>query len=134
MLSKFFSKGRSLVEVKASTGRGRGVFATKPIKQGSAIETSPVLIIPASEMELIYKTTLHQYHYDWTLNNEVGGAIGLGLLSLYNHSVSPNAAFFKNYDNNTISILACRDIMKGEEVFIDYREDYLIPPEKLWFE
>jgi SET domain-containing protein len=134
MLGKFFSKHKLSVEIKSSLGRGRGVFATRNIKQGEIIETSPVLVIPVDEMISINKTTLHQYHYDWAPNEKVGGAIGLGLLSLYNHSASPNATFFKDYNNNTISILACRDIAKTEEVFIDYREDYLFPPEKLWFE
>jgi SET domain-containing protein len=134
MLGKLFSKNQPLVEMKFSPGRGRGVFATRDIKQVEIIETSPVLVIPVEEIELIYKTNLYQYHYDWIIDGKTGGAVGLGLLSLYNHSASPNATFFKHYNNNTISIVACSNIKKGEEIFINYREDYLIPPEKLWFE
>jgi SET domain-containing protein len=47
-------------------------------------------------------------------------AIGLGYLSLYNHSASPNVTFDHHYDENEISVHALRDIASGEELTIDY--------------
>jgi len=44
----------------------------------------------------------------------------LSLPSLYNHSESPNAYWFSNYEKRTFSFVSSRDIEPGEEIFVWY--------------
>jgi hypothetical protein len=39
------------VEVRRVRGKGRGVFARRPIEAGEVIETCPVLVLPAGSVE-----------------------------------------------------------------------------------
>jgi SET domain-containing protein len=110
-------------------GKGRGVVATKPIASGEVLERSPVIPIALADSEC---PGLTDYSLAWgedVPGFEVGKecAVGLGYLSLYNHSEAPNVTFDHHYDDNEISVLARRDIAAGEELTIDYG----VP---LWFE
>ncbi|WP_051347640.1 SET domain-containing protein-lysine N-methyltransferase [Dolichospermum circinale] len=66
----------------------RGVFAQKCFLKGEVIQTAQVVIIPAEEVELIDKTVVGNYYYDW---ENKAAAIALGLASLINHSYNPNS-------------------------------------------
>jgi len=110
-------------------GRGRGVIAKTPIAAGELIERSPVLPIGMVESEC---PGLNDYSFAW--GEDVPGfaagkecAVGLGYLSLYNHSPSSNVSLTRHYDENEMSIRALRDISAGEELTINYD----VP---LWFE
>jgi SET domain-containing protein len=104
-----------LVEVKRSKGRGRGVFARKPIAKGVVIEKAPVIVIPVKPTGAGSNPVLDSYVYEWGRNKD---AIVLGYGSLYNHSYTPNAGF--EYGPLTMTYRALRDIDGGEEITIDY--------------
>ena len=108
-----------LVEVKISIGKGRGVFATAPIKKGQTIEQVPVVIIPADSLvNGLYNPTLGRYYYYWG-RNKIAVALGYG--SIYNHSFSANATY--SYGRASIIYIATRNIKKGEEILINYNWD-----------
>ncbi len=111
-------------------GRGRGVVAKGAIAAGEALERSPVLPLALKDSEC---PGLDSYSLAWGEDVEGGlgpqkdCAIGLGYLSLYNHSKTPNVTFDHHYDEDEITVRALRAIAQGEELTIDYG----VP---LWFE
>ncbi len=109
-------------------GKGRGVVATEALAAGELIECSPVLPLALKDSEC---PGLNDYGMAWTENfdDPVPGkesCIGLGYLSIYNHSATPNATLDHHYDSDEISVIALRDIAAGEEITYDY----VVP---LWF-
>jgi SET domain-containing protein len=111
-------------------GRGRGVIARRALRAGEALETSPVLPLALKDSEC---PGLDSYSLAWGedveggLGEQKACAIGLGYLSLYNHSQTPNVTFDHHYDADEITVLALRDIAEGEELTINYG----VP---LWFD
>jgi SET domain-containing protein len=110
-------------------GKGRGIVANEAIQAGELIERSPVLPIGYPEAEC---RGLNDYAFAW--GEDVEGfeagkdcAVGLGYLSIYNHSDHSNVSLTRHYEDNEMSIRALRDIKAGEELTINYD----IP---LWFE
>lgn len=118
--------------ISSTEQAGRGVFTQNPLSQGDVIEICPVIIIPKSQLPVIHKSVLHDYYFLWGEQLDQC-AIALGLGSLYNHKVSPNANFILDLEHNTIDIMAIKDISAGEEITINYHGE---PgnDESLWFE
>ncbi|MFX0098774.1 MAG: SET domain-containing protein [Candidatus Hodarchaeota archaeon] len=103
--------------IKEVSGKGRGVFCSKPIKKGEVIEISPIILIPEADIPLIKKTMLYNYYFECD-TGEI--AIALGYASIYNHSFEPNAKYLKDEDKQTIKITAIQDIQKDEEITMNY--------------
>jgi hypothetical protein len=97
--------------------KGRGVFAQKCFLKGEIIQTAPVVIIPAEEVELIDKTVLGNYYYDW---ENKAAVIALGLASLINHSYNPNTYYVKKFVEGEVELIAYRNIEVGEEITANY--------------
>jgi len=115
-----------LIEVKQVPGKGRGVFATVPIPEGSEVERVPVLVMPAEDV--LNGTTgalIQQYVFEWGRDTV---ALALGFGSMYNHSFTPNARY-DDVGRQTKVYTAVRDIQAGEEITINYNghEDDLTP-------
>ncbi len=117
------------VEIRTSPERGRGVFACHAIIAGSVIERAPVVIVPAADCAMLDRTILHDYYFHWDgdPDGEGRGALGLGLVSLCNHSSRPRARVSRNFAQGTLDLIAVADIEPGAEITIDYGCD-------LWFE
>jgi len=105
--------------------RGRGVMAGAPIGAGDLLEVCPAIPM-AKRDETTPETTIHDYCFFWD-EPPAEEAVALGMMSLCNHSPTPNADFETDVPNGVIRFVALRDIEKGEEITIDY----VIP---LWFE
>lgn len=97
--------------------KGRGVFAQKRFFKGEVIETAPVIVIPAEQVEFIDKTLLVHYYYYW---EDKAVAIGLNLTSLLNHSYHPNTLYVKKFADQKLELIAYQDIEAGEEITINY--------------
>ncbi|TWT40721.1 SET domain protein [Thalassoglobus neptunius] len=106
----------TLVEIKKSPKRGRGVFAKQPIKKGEVIECVPVLIVTWDE---IADSELADYAFTLT-EKKVGIALGYG--SMYNHSYKPNARY-DDEGRQTKVFSAIKNIKKGEEITVNYNGD-----------
>lgn len=112
--------------------KGRGVYCSQDIPEGSMIELCPVIIIPPNDTKAIHETSLHDYYFIWDRHIN-SSCIALGYGSLYNHSDSPNAEFLNDYENNMIRIQALTYIPAHQEICINYiskDEDEF----RLWFE
>jgi len=117
--------------ITTSTEKGRGVFTSIDISEADIIEVCPVIIMPKAELPIIHKTILHDYYFLWGENME-DCAIALGFGSLYNHEIHPNANFILDLENETIDIVAIKNIMAGEEITLNYNGE---PGDEtiLWF-
>lgn len=77
------------IVIKRVRGKGRGVFARRPIESGEVIETCPVLVLPSGSIE-DFSAGIGAYVFEWGRGKL---ALALGYGSLYNHSYRPNARY-----------------------------------------
>jgi len=111
--------------------KGKGVFTKKPIPAGTVIEISPVIVLNEKDRELVEKTKLFYYIFEWG-EDVAQGVIGLGYVSMYNHTSPSNCEYEMDYKKETIAIKTMRDIEAGEELTINYSagwDDF----EPVWF-
>lgn len=106
----------SKIVVRASPGKGRGVFTTRKIRAGEVIEEAPVLLVPRDQNDTLANTFLA--HYMFQTDNGKRYVIALGLVSMLNHGDDANAEFFVSSD--MITIKATRAISSNAEVTVDY--------------
>jgi SET domain-containing protein len=106
-----------MVTVRNIRGKGRGVFARRPIEEGEIIERVPVIVLPAEQVgKYPEEHDLGSYVFEWGRGTL---ALALGYGSLYNHSFEPNARF-KFPGRLTILFVALRKIAPGEEITVNY--------------
>jgi len=118
------------LEVRHVPGKGRGVFAIRDIAEGELLDEAHVLIVSAEEAERLEETPLGQHYFHWEgdADDELWrGAVALGVMSLVNHSATPNAGVWQDYGRELMILEALRPIRTGEEIRIDYEIE-------LWFD
>jgi SET domain-containing protein len=104
------------ISVGPTASKGRGVFATRPIRRAEVVESAPVIVIPADEQKRVHATLLNDYVFGW--GDSIAVALGYG--SLYNHAWEPNLEYRKRLDDGLIDFVALRDIAEGEELTTNY--------------
>lgn len=112
-------------EVRASPLHGRGVFATRRIEPDEVVHVAPVLVFSDAEYDHLAETLLVDYVFEW---HEGGVALALGVGGLFNHDPKPNLRYELCDDDDPArpahSYVAERRIKAGEELTIDYGDDY----------
>jgi len=108
-----------ILTVAPSEQRGRGVFALEPIEANETIEISPVLVLSVAERAKAEETMLYNYIFEWGENFELG-ALGMGYISIYNHSYQANCIYEMDFEHELMQIKTLRKIAAGEELFINY--------------
>lgn len=99
-------------------GVERGVIATKniipeeEIERSLYIETNAMVMNLPGLSDVAFQISDNQY------------AIGLGLISVYNHSDNPNADWEIDTTSNQIIIKSLTEIESGQEITINYGKDY----------
>jgi SET domain-containing protein len=118
--------------IAPSGKKGRGVFAGKTIEKNTVIEISPVIVLDKKDRNLIEKTKLNNYIFEWGEKRKKA-CIALGYVSLYNHSYSSNCEYEMDFESKTIKITTVKKVMIGEELTINYNAE---PDNKtpIWFE
>ena len=126
-----------LLEVKyISPKKGRGVIAKKKIKKDTIVELANVVLIPNKDYEQIQDTILYHYIFEWDDPKNKGektNAIAFSICQYFNHSYDPNLIYFYDYENSTIEYVAIKDILKGEELTVNYNGK-VKDKTPLWFE
>ena len=125
-----------LLEVKyISHKKGRGVIAKKKIKKDTLVELANVILLPNEEYELLCETKLYDYIFEWEDPNkpELQNAIAFSVCQFFNHSYTPNLKYTYDYKNSNIEYLAIKDILKGEELTVNYNGK-VKDNTPLWFE
>jgi SET domain-containing protein len=107
----------TLIYVKRVKGKGRGVFARRPIARGTIIERVPLMLVPVSMLvDGLANPHLARFFFQ---HDKKHVAICLGYGSLYNHSYRPNARY-ENGPGLTMLFKAIRAIQADEEICINY--------------
>ena len=118
--------------IKQSSGKGKGIFTSEPIKAGTLVEIAPVIVLPVKDSTLIDQSFLYNYYFLWG-DAQKNYAICLGYGSLYNHSYGPNCIYETYYEEEVIHFITIRDIAADEELTVNYNHD---PDNKkpVWFD
>ena len=121
-----------ILVVAPSELRGRGVFATESIATDTVIEISTVLVLSKEERSKAEETMLYNYIFEWGDDYELG-ALGMGYISIYNHSYQSNCIYEMDFEHELMAIKTLRNIAAGEELFINYNatSDDATP---IWFD
>jgi len=126
-----------LLEVKyISSKKGRGVLAKKKILRGKLVELANVVLIPNNDYDSIQDTIFYHYIYEWDDPKNKGektNAIAFSICQFFNHSYNPNLKYFYDYENSTIEYVAIKDILKGEELTVNYN-GIVEDKAPVWFE
>ncbi|MEI6265331.1 MAG: SET domain-containing protein [Sphingobacteriia bacterium] len=109
----------SVLYIDHTTNKGRGVFTAAEIPSNTTIEIAPVLVLSADERLEVEKTILYDYIFEWGPSGTLA-AVALGYASIYNHAIDNNCTYEMDFDALTISIKTIRNILEGEELFINY--------------
>ena len=113
---------------------GNGCFALEDIPANTLIESAPVILCHQDllqELTAIHgHTILNDYPFGWGRDGLM--AIGLGYAGIYNHKAYPNVTWRPNYEIKYLQYRTCRDIEKGEQLFIRYLPLYKM--HALWFQ
>jgi SET domain-containing protein len=117
--------------VAPAGNKGRGVYTSKNIAADTIIEISPVIVLSPKERKTIEETKLFDYIFEWGDNHRYG-AIGLGYVSLYNHSYDANCDYDMDYENMLMTIRTVKAIKNGNELTVNYNA---VPDDKtpVWF-
>lgn len=111
---------RGPVRIGPSTVSGRGAFAVEKIRKGDIVERCPALEVTDRDVggELL--------NYVFYGSNENGRLVVMGYGMLFNHSVEPNVAYYREETGNgpEMVLYALRDIRRGEELFYNYGEEW----------
>jgi SET domain-containing protein len=99
--------------VRRSRIHGRGLFARSALRRGQLLDSCPVVVVHDAGDEL------GNYVFDWG-RDRLG--LALGLVSIANHSDTPNAHVLTGGDE--LELRALRAIAAGEEILIDYGPDH----------
>lgn len=109
----------SMCSVARIPNKGRGVVAIEPISEGTVVECSPVIVLPAEQAGAIEQTLLDEYVFVWgEARDKLAVALGLG--SLFNHSYEPNLVYTRELAHEYLVFTALADIEVGEELTINY--------------
>jgi hypothetical protein len=104
--------------VAVGEGRhGRGVFATRAFGQGEVVESCPTVELADADVS----GRLNDYVFSSVNEGDVLLVLGLGML--FNHSPEPNLEYIQE-DASTIVFQTVRKVRRGEELTIDYGEEW----------
>lgn len=109
-------------EARESKIQGRGVFATRRIKEGTRLIEYRGEIVSDEEADRRYPFHDNERHHTFLFRLDSGDAIDAGpsrsIAKYINHSCDPNCEAVEEDDR--IFIDAIRDIARGEELVYDY--------------
>jgi len=108
--------------VKLVPGMGRGVFADHDIDMGRIVVVNELLVLSEADTVKVNNTSLKLYTFKY---NDTQDCLCLGDGELFNHSDTPNVEYYLQNINGrkVMSFLASRDIVAGEQLFINYSHD-----------
>ena len=108
---------RDGIEIKEGP-YGRGVFATRAFAKGDAVESCPTLEVHGDDVS----GRLGDYVFG-SPESEDYVVLTLGYGMLYNHSYEANCEYIQD-GPRVITFVTLRDVKAGEELTIDYGEEW----------
>jgi SET domain-containing protein len=105
-------------------GMGRGIIAEKDIKRGEVITNCELLVLSPEDTIKVNETDLKWYTF--TFNAETNqDCLVMGDGEIFNHDDDANVLYglIEFNGRKLMRFQACRDIKRGEQLFIDYGAD-----------
>ena len=102
---------------------GYGVFASEDISKGEIIEECPVIKLNNTKFEELPKG-IQEYAFSWKFGISQIPSIVMGYGGVYNHSDNNNLEYYSDNAKNVMVYKSNRDINKGEELFVNYGQEY----------
>jgi SET domain-containing protein len=118
------------IEIKTSPGKGMGVFAVEPIKEGEVIEECHLIKLPTKKWETSSLLVDYRFCYPMGENWE-DYVLPLGYGCIYNHNDNNNAMWRNHPIYRAFQFYALRDIEPGEEICTNYGPGYYWSGSKL---
>lgn len=112
------SRRPSLSVRRSSAGNGRGLFAHSRLVKGDVVAEYTGPRIPTSYADLLSTRYLFEIDEKWTID----GSTRKNIARYINHSCAPNCE--ADLREGRIFICAACDIAPGEELTIDYGDEY----------
>ena len=103
---------------RSKPGLGNGLFATAPIQKGEFILEYTGKRIPTKEADELTTRYLFEIDDQWTID----GSTRSNTARYVNHSCRPNCE--ARIEKGKILYYATRNIKEGEEIVIDYGDEY----------
>jgi len=107
------------VRIAKSPVHGRGMFATGRINRGTVLDRGYTVAFDDTPGERAGIMDRYSFDYDGKRR-----CVVLGIASLCNHKFDANAEIEINEKLGTYRLIAIRPIKRGEEIFIDYGDEY----------
>ncbi len=124
-----------MTHIKVCETYGRGVYASMRISRGDLIEVCEVLVLGSKDTRIVNATDLE--YYTFVYDAETGkDCLVLGNGEIFNHDSEPNVSYTLEYfgghaGNRKVMVFrALRDIIPGEQLFIDYNADIPVDTSK----
>ena len=111
------------LKVMRTARMGWGVFTSEPIRKGTLVEESPVVVMDGDARQLLDRTPLHDYIFEWGEDGR-SCCMAMGYLPVYNHACPSNCEYEMDFERGVIAVKAVRDIRRGEELFVNYNGDW----------
>ncbi|HET8581059.1 MAG TPA: SET domain-containing protein [Candidatus Paceibacterota bacterium] len=109
-----------LVVKRSRPGMGLGLFATDYFKKGEMIIEYTGKIIPTRKADTLGTKYLFEIDEDWTID----GSPKSNIARYVNHGCNPATNVEAEVDGRHIFYYAARAIEPGEELLVDYGEEY----------
>jgi uncharacterized protein len=103
---------------ESEPGKGKGLYAVRAFEFGEYMLDYTGKKIPTAEADKLTTKYLFELDDQWTIDGEEES----NTARYINHSCDPNVE--AEVDGDRIKIHAARDIEKGEELTIDYGDEY----------
>jgi SET domain-containing protein len=116
-------------EIRKTEEKGWGVFALRDFQADEFVESAPVIVMSAAEMELLNQTKLHDYIFHWEGDQ---CCMAMGNIPIFNHAAPSNCEYFQDYEAGIIEIKTVHFVQKGEELTINYNGD-ASSQQSVWF-
>lgn len=107
---------------------GRGLYATRDIKQGETISQCELLVLSSEDTKKVNETDLKYYTF---IYNENQDCLILGDGELFNHNYMNNVNYnLIDFNGRKLMNFSAKiDISQGDQLFINYNDDTITCPE-----
>jgi SET domain-containing protein len=115
---------KAIYSVQMIDGMGRGIIAERDIKRGEVITNCELLVLSPEDTVKVNETDLKWYTF--TFNAETKqDCLVMGDGEIFNHDDDANVLYglIEFNGRKLMGFQACRDIKRGEQLFIDYGAD-----------
>ncbi|MEE9339453.1 MAG: SET domain-containing protein-lysine N-methyltransferase [Methylococcaceae bacterium] len=107
--------------INSTIGKGRGLIASENIASGELIERAPIIEFDEEQTKILLDQKIDAYLWAWNSGDNITKTgVALGMISLCNHSRTPNCRIEKHYEKQMIELIAAREIKIGEELTLQY--------------